>query len=148
MRLCRTTKREVIADGTISLPCGVEQIKRSEGQTAVASAAYRMIRSMRVTIAALKGWIRKAKEILKEPQEVYLADLLLESLRMRDPVAMTYARGRSKGKHNNTKRFMEECDYLKQRGVLTLSDFEKYLSTAYEKVDASKSSMNEKQQRL
>lgn len=111
-------------------------------------ATNRMLRSMRATIAALKEWIQEAKEILKEPQEVYLADLLRESLRMRDAVAMTYTRGRSKAKHNNTKRFMEECDYLKRRGVLTLSDFEKYLSTAYEKVDASKSSMNEKQQRL
>ena len=111
-------------------------------------ATNRMLRNMRATIAALKDWIQEAKEILKEPQEVYLADLLRESLRMRDAVAMTYARGRSKAKHNNTKRFMEECDYLKRRGVLTLSDFEKYLSTAYEKVDASKSSMNEKQQRL
>ena len=111
-------------------------------------ATNRMLRNMRATIAALKDWIQEAKEILKEPQEVYLADLLRESLRMRDAVAMTYTRGRSKAKHNNTKRFMEECDYLKRRGVLTLSDFEKYLSTAYEKVDASKSSMNEKQQRL
>ena len=111
-------------------------------------ASNRMLRNMRATIAALKEWIQEAKEILKEPQEVYLADLLRESLRMRDAVAMTYARGRFKAKHNNTKRFMEECDYLKRRGVLTLSDFEKYLSTAYEKVDASKSSMNEKQQRL
>lgn len=111
-------------------------------------ATNRMLRNMRATIAALKEWIQEAKEILKEPQEVYLADLLRESLRMRDAVAMTYTRGRSKAKHNNTKRFMEECDYLKRRGVLTLSDFEKYLSTAYEKVDASKSSMNEKQQRL
>lgn len=111
-------------------------------------ATNRMLRNMRATIAALKDWIQEAKEILKEPQEVYLADLLRESLRMCDAVAMTYTRGRSKAKHNNTKRFMEECDYLKRRGVLTLSDFEKYLSTAYEKVDASKSSMNEKQQRL
>ena len=111
-------------------------------------ATNRMLRNMRATIAALKEWIAEAKEILKEPQEIYLADLLRDSLRMRDAVAMTYVRGRSKAKHNNTKRFMEECDYLKRRGVKTLSDFEKYLSTAYEKVDASKFSMNEKQQRL
>ena len=37
---------------------------------------------------------------------------------------------------------------MKRRGVLTLSDFEKYLSTAYGKVDSSKSSMKQKQQRL
>lgn len=46
------------------------------------------------------------------------------------------------------KRFMDECNYLKQRGVLTLSDFEKYLSSVSEKVDACKSSMSEKEQRL
>lgn len=43
---------------------------------------------------------------------------------------------------------MDECNYLKQRGVLTLSDFEKYLSSVGEKVEASKSSMNQKQTRL
>ena len=43
---------------------------------------------------------------------------------------------------------MDECNYLKQRGVLTLSDFEKYLSSADEKVEASKASMNQKQTRL
>lgn len=111
-------------------------------------ATNRMLRSMRATIVALKEWIAEAKEILKEPQEIYLADLLRDSLRMRDEVAMTYARGRSKAKHNNTKRFMDECNYLKQQGVLTFSDFEKHLSSVSEKVDARKSSMNEKQQRL
>ena len=43
---------------------------------------------------------------------------------------------------------MDECNYLKQRGVLTLSDFEKYLSSVDEKVETSKSSMNQKQTRL
>lgn len=59
-------------------------------------ATNRMIRNMRATIAALKEWIAEAKEILKEPQEVYLSDLLRDSLRMRDVVAMTYAKGRTK----------------------------------------------------
>ena len=40
---------------------------------------------------------------------------------------------------------MDECNYLKHRGVLTLNDFEKYLSSVSEKVDASKSSMSEKE---
>ena len=57
-----------------------------------------MIRSMRATIVALKEWIAEAKEILKEPQEVYLADLLRDSLRMRDTVAMTYCQRKNKGK--------------------------------------------------
>ena len=43
---------------------------------------------------------------------------------------------------------MDECNYLKQRGVLTLSDFENHLSSVDEKVEASKSSMNQKQTRL
>lgn len=67
---------------------------------------------------------------------------------MRNKIAMTYNRGKTKAKKNNLKRFMDECNYLKQRGVLTLSDFEKYLSSVDEKVEASKSSMNQKQQRL
>lgn len=100
---------------------------------------------MRATIAALKEWIAEAKEILKEPQEVYLSDLLRDSLRMRDVVAMTYAKGRTKAKHNNTKRFMEECNYLRRQGVQTLSDFEKYLSSVEEKLEEGKSSMNQKQ---
>ena len=111
-------------------------------------ATNRMLRSMRATIAALKEWIQEAKEILKEPQEVYLADLLREYLTMRDQVAMTYTRGRSKAKHNNTKRFVEECKYLNQRGLQTLSDFENYLSSVGDQVESSKSFMNQKQTQL
>ena len=107
-----------------------------------------ILRSMRTTIAALKEWIQEAKEILKEPQEIYLAQLLSEAHTMRNQTAMTYARGKTKAKKNNMKRFMDECNYLKQRGVLTLSDFEKYLFSVDEKVEASKSSMNQKQTRL
>lgn len=61
---------------------------------------------------------------------------------------MTYARGKSKAKKNNLKRFMNECDYLKQRGVLTLSDFEKHLSSVSKMVESRKSSMHWKQTRL
>lgn len=111
-------------------------------------ATNRMIRSMRATIAALKEWIREAKEILKKPQEVYLAQLLSDAHSLRDQTAMTYARGKNKAKKNNLKRFMDECNYLKQRGMLTLSDFEKYLSSVSEKVEARKSSVNQKQTRL
>lgn len=42
------------------------------------------------TIAALKEWIQEAKEILKEPQEIYLAQLLSEAHTMRNQTAMTY----------------------------------------------------------
>ena len=111
-------------------------------------ATNRMIRSMRATIAALKEWIQEAKEILKEPQKIYLAQLLGEAHTMRNQTAMTYARGKTKAKKNNLKRFMDECNYLKQRGVLTLSDFENHLSSVDEKVEAIKSSMHQKQTRL
>ena len=111
-------------------------------------ATNRMIRSMRATIAALKEWLAEAKEILKEPQEIYLVQMLSDAHTLRNQTAMTYAKGKNKAKKNNLKRFMDECNYLKQRRVLTLSDFEKYLSSVSEKVDASKSSMSEKEQRL
>lgn len=111
-------------------------------------ATNRMLRSMRATIAALKEWIAEAKEILKEPQEIYLVQLLSDAHTLRNQTAMTYTKGKTKAKKNNLKRFMDECNYLKQRGVLTLSDFEKYLSSVDEKVEASKSSMNQKQQRM
>lgn len=111
-------------------------------------ATNRMIRSMRATIAALKEWIQEAKEILKEPQKIYLAQLLSEAHTVRNQTAMTYARGKTKAKKNNLKRFMDECNYLKQRGVLTLSDFENHISSVDEKVEARKSSMHQKQTRL
>ena len=111
-------------------------------------ATNRMIRSMRATIAALKEWIAEAKEILREPQEIYLVQLLSDAHTLRNQTAMTYTKGKTKAKKNNLKRFMDECNYLKQRRVLTLSDFEKYLSSVDEKVEASKSSMNQKQQRM
>ena len=111
-------------------------------------AANRMIRSMQTTIAALKEWIAETKKILREPQEVYLAQLLSEAHTMRNETAMSYTRGKTKAKKNNLKRFMEECNYLKQRGGLTLSDFEKYLSSVGEGVETSKFSMNQNQQRM
>ena len=111
-------------------------------------ATNRMIRNMRATIAALKEWIREVKEILKEPQEVYLVDLLRDHLDMRNQVAMNFSRGKTKARHGNTKRFQEECTYLIQRGLRTLSDFEAYLSSVDEKVEARKASMSQKQQRL
>ena len=95
-------------------------------------ATNRMIRNIQATLAALKEWLAEAKEILKEPQEVYLAQLLSDAHALRNQTAMTYARGKTKAKKNNLKRFMNECDYLKQRGVLTLSDFEKHLSSVSE----------------
>ena len=109
-------------------------------------AANRMIRSMQTTISTLKEWIAETKEILREPQEVYLAQLLSEAHTMRNETAMSYTRGKTKAKKNNLKRFMDECNYLKQQGVLTLSDFERYLSSVGEKVEASKFSMNQGQQ--
>ena len=111
-------------------------------------ATNRMIRSIQATLAALKEWLAEAKAILKEPQEVYLAQLLSDAHVLRNQTAMTYARGKTKAKKNNLKRFMNECDYLKQRGVLTLSDFEKHLSSVGETVESRKSSMHWKQTRL
>ena len=43
---------------------------------------------------------------------------------------------------------MEECNYLRQQGVQTLSDFENYLSSVEEKLEEGESSINQKQQRL
>lgn len=81
-------------------------------------------------------------------RQFLLALLLSDAHALRNQTAMTYARGKAKAKKNNLKRFMNECDYLKQRGVLTLSDFENHLSSVDEKVEARKSSMNQKQTRL
>lgn len=111
-------------------------------------AANRMVRSMQNTIATLKEWIQETKKILREPQEIYPAQLLSEAHTMRNQTAMTYIRGKAKAKKNNRKRFMDECAYLKQRNVLTLSDFESYLSSVDEKVETQKFSMNQKQQRM
>lgn len=77
-------------------------------------ATNRMIRNIQATLAALKEWLAEAKEILKEPQGVYLAQLLSDAHALHNQTAMTYARGKAKTKKNNLKRFMNECDYLKQ----------------------------------
>lgn len=111
-------------------------------------ATNRMICNIQATLAALKEWLAEAKAILQEPQEVYLAQLLSDAHALRNQTAMTYVRGKAKAKKNNLKRFMNECDYLKQRGVLTLSDFEKHLFSVSENVESRKSSMHQKQTRL
>ncbi len=61
-------------------------------------ATNRMLCSMRATIVALKEWIQEAKEILKEPQEIYLVQLLSEAHTMRNQTAMTYTRAYRKGR--------------------------------------------------
>ena len=47
-------------------------------------AANRMVQSMQNTIAALKEWIQETKKILREPQEIYMAQLLSEAHTMRN----------------------------------------------------------------
>lgn len=61
-------------------------------------ATNRMFRNIQATLAALKEWLAEAKEILKEPQEVYLAQLLSDAHALRNQTAMTYARGKAKAK--------------------------------------------------
>lgn len=156
---CRIDHRSYVEQGLDLIPtvhegpqiCKMEKkgIRTEKGElNRWIKATNRMIRSMRATIAALKEWIAEAKEILREPQEIYLVQLLSDAHTLRNQIAMTYNRGKTKAKKNNMKRFMDECNYLKQRGVLTLNDFEKYLFSVDEKVEASKSSMNQKQTRL
>lgn len=108
-------------------------------------ATNRMIRELQATIAALKEWFKDAKEILKEPQEVYLLNLLRDYLDMRNKVAMTYAKGKQKAKTGNLKRFAEECNYLKAHELFTLTDFENYLSSVSNKMDEKKETMDKLQ---
>jgi hypothetical protein len=111
-------------------------------------ATNSMIRSLRSTIKSLKAWIAEVKEILNDPKEIYLVNLLSEAESMRNKTAMTYDRGRKKARQSNLKRFMEECNYLKEQGIFTLHDFKEHISSVSEKLDMKKNAMNEKQQRL
>lgn len=43
-----------------------------------------MIRNAQAAIAALKEWMQEVKEVLKEPQEIYLEQLLREANTMRN----------------------------------------------------------------
>lgn len=105
-------------------------------------ATNRMIRELQATIAALKEWFKEAKEILKEPQEVYLVNLLRDYMDMRNKTAMTYTKGKQKAKTGNLKRFAEECNYLKSHELFTLTDFENYLSSVSDKMDEKKETMD------
>lgn len=108
----------------------------------------RMIRKVRAAIVALKEWMQAVKEVLKEPQDLYLEQLLIEANTMRNQTAMTYGRGKDQAKVKNLKRFIEGCTYLHQQGILTLTDFEHHLSSVSEEVEAHKESMGQKQQRM
>ncbi len=108
----------------------------------------KMLGNIRATIAALKEWLQEAKQILSESKEVYLVELLRSCLDERNETSKTYRRGRNKAHNANRKRFMEECEFLKAKGVYTLSDFESYLSSVDEKVESCKGSMSEKRERM
>lgn len=107
-----------------------------------------MYRSLQSTITALKEWIKEAKEILKEPEEVYLVDLLRDCQDMRNQVASTYQRGKKRAKISNMKRFNEECNYLLRRNISTLSEFENYILSLNDQIGSSVSSMNEKKEKI
>lgn len=107
-----------------------------------------MYRSLQSTIAALKEWIKEAKEILREPEEVYLVDLLRDCQDVRNQVASTYQRGKKRAKIRNMKRFNEECNYLLRRNISTLSEFENHILSLNNQIGSSVSSMNEKKGRI
>lgn len=107
-----------------------------------------MYKSLQTTIAALKEWIQEAKEILKEPEEVYLVNLLRDCQDMRNQVASTYQKRKKRAKISNMKRFNDECNYLLRRNINTLSEFENYIFFLNEKISTSVSSMNEKKEEM
>lgn len=107
-----------------------------------------MYKSLQTTIAALKEWIQEAKEILKEPEEVYLVNLLRDCQNMRNQVASTYQKGKKRAKISNMKRFNDECNYLLRRNINILSEFENYIFSLNEKISTSVSSMNEKKEEM
>lgn len=106
-----------------------------------------MYKSLQTTISVLKEWIQEAKEILKKPEEVYLVNLLRDYHDMRNQVASTYQRGKKRAKISNMKRFTEECNYLREREIYTLSEFEAHISSLNKKISSSVSVMNEKKEK-
>ncbi len=111
-------------------------------------ATNRLFRNVRATIAALIEWMQEVKEMLKEPQEIYLVELLDKELTNRNKKADSYDRGKRKAHQANRTRFMEECNYLKQHGIYTLTDFEYLLASVNEKIDGKKGSMNSMRNRM
>ena len=107
-----------------------------------------MFQNLQATISALKEWIQEAKESLKQPEEVYLVNFLRDYQDMRNQVAATYQRGKKRDKISNMKRFADECNYLKERNIYTLSEFESYISSLSENISSSVSSINGKRRKL
>lgn len=108
----------------------------------------KMYRGLKATIQALKETIQELKAEFEQPQEIMLGDLLRQAWTARNEVASTYRRGVKKAKMKNRDRFMEEADYLSERQIFTLTDFEQHISSVEEQIDSLKAEMKHLQERM
>jgi len=106
-----------------------------------------LLRDIRKKIATLTDWLKAAKEELSKSQAApTLAELLTAYYTARNAGAWS-----SKGKVGNLKQFAEAINYLTEKGLLTLEDFEARLavhSSQMEAVSASMKAMSARKKEL
>ena len=95
----------------------------------------KFIAAVRKYIGELMSWLSEVKEAIAEieaqPQEIYLADLLIRRFEERKQERLQTwenSAGVVRADNKDLKRFAEITDYLKNQGVLTVGDLESRLS--------------------
>ena len=143
----------------------VTQIKRSAGQSAVASAAYRAGEKLHSEYTRKGGvvcseillpshappeyaaretlWNAVEKAELAKPQPPTLNDLLALHCANRNKGAYS-----NKAKNANLQRYAEAFSFLQSKNLYTVDDLETTLHAMQDKIDALKKSASSKQARI
>jgi hypothetical protein len=93
-----------------------------------------LIQAAKKRIADLLNWLKDAKEELSQPQRPSLAALLGNYYVGRNAAAWS-----DKAKTANLKKYAEDFEFLKSRGLFTADDLESYMNTLDGKLDKQKS---------
>ena len=96
----------------------------------------KLLRDIRQKIVGLTDWIRATREKLSKPQAPTLAGLLSDYYNDRNAGAWS-----NKAKVGNLKHFAETINYLTEKGITTLEDFEAHLASHSEQTEAVNASM-------
>jgi len=98
--------------------------------------ANHLLRDLRKKIAALTDWLKAAKEELSKPQASTLVELLTAYYAARNAGAWS-----NKGKVGNLKQFAEAINYLTEKSLLSLEDFQAHLAAHSRQTEAVHDSM-------
>ena len=151
---CRIDNRSYLRQGIEQLPTvhegpAVRQMEARGIQTDKGDlnrwikATNKLIQEAKRKIAALFDWLKMAKAELDKPPQLTLAELLDSYYTGRNSAAWS-----DKAKTNNLKKYADDFELLRSRGLFTIDDLEAHLKEIDHKLDGIKASTRAKSSRI